>query len=57
MGLADKAKNAAQDAAGKVKEAVGDATNNDKLKAEGEKDQAAASAKKTGENVKDVFKG
>jgi uncharacterized protein YjbJ (UPF0337 family) len=56
MGLADKAKNAAQDAAGKVKEAVGDATNNEKLEAEGKKDQTAAEAKKTGESVKDAFK-
>ena len=57
MGLADKAKNAAQDAAGKVKEAVGDATNNDEMKADGKSDQAGASAKKAGEDVKDVFKG
>ena len=56
MGLADKAKNAAQDAAGKVKEAVGDLTGDDKLEAEGKKDQAAADVKQTGENVKDAFK-
>ena len=31
MGIADKAKNAAQDLAGKAKEAVGDATNNARL--------------------------
>ena len=57
MGIADKAKNAAQDAAGKVKEAVGDATGNEKLEAEGKKDQAGAQVKKTGEGVKDAFKG
>lgn len=57
MGIADKAKNAAQDAAGKVKETVGDVTGNEKLEAEGKKDQAAASVKKTGEGVKDAFKG
>ncbi len=56
MGIADKAKNAAQDAAGKVKEAVGDVTGNEELEAEGTKDQASASVKKTGEDVKDVFK-
>ena len=56
MGIADKAKNAAQDAAGKVKEAVGDVTGNEELEAEGKKDQAGASVKKTGENVKDAFK-
>ncbi|MFB9315281.1 CsbD family protein [Nocardioides plantarum] len=57
MGLADKAKNAAQDAAGKVKETVGDVTGNDKLEAEGKAQQAEASVKKTGEGVKDAFKG
>ena len=56
MGLDDKIKNAAQDIAGKVKEAVGDHNNDDDLKAEGQKDQASASVKKVGEDVKDVFK-
>ncbi|KQO61287.1 CsbD family protein [Curtobacterium sp. Leaf261] len=56
MGLDDKIKNAAQDLAGKAKEAVGNATNDDSKVADGKKDQAAASAKKTGEDVKDVFK-
>ena len=55
MGLADKAKNAAQDAAGKVKEAVGDATDNDRLRAEGQADQAKGNLKQAGENVKDAF--
>ncbi len=44
------------DIAGKAKEAFGNATNNDEKVAEGKKDQAAASAKQTGEDVKDVFK-
>lgn len=56
MGLTDKAKNAAQDAAGKVKEAVGDVTGNDDLRNEGKADQAKSSLKKAGENVKDAFK-
>ncbi|KZC93826.1 MULTISPECIES: CsbD family protein [Clavibacter] len=56
MGLDDKIKNAAQDIAGKAKEALGDHKGDDSLKAEGQKDQAAASAKKAGEDVKDVFK-
>jgi uncharacterized protein YjbJ (UPF0337 family) len=56
MGLDDKIKNAAQDIAGKAKEAIGDRKGDDDLKAEGRKDQTAASAKKTGEDVKDVFK-
>lgn len=57
MGIADKAKNAPQDVAGKVKETVGDATDDHELKAEGKADQAKASAKATGEDVKDVLKG
>ena len=57
MGLDDKIKNAAQDISGKAKEATGQATDNERLEAEGEVDQTSASAKKAGENVKDVFKG
>lgn len=56
MGIADKAKNAAEDLTGKAKEAVGKATDNEKLEAEGKADQTKASAKKAGEDVKDVFK-
>lgn len=52
MGLDDKIKNAAQDLTGKAKEAIGNATDNDKLVAEGKADQVKADAKKTGENVK-----
>ena len=35
---------------------TGDATGNDRLKAEGQKDQASGNLKQAGENVKDVFK-
>ncbi|WZH51670.1 MAG: CsbD family protein [Nocardioides alkalitolerans] len=56
MGIADKAKNTAQDLAGKAKEALGDAKGDDELKAEGKADQTKASAKQAGENVKDVFR-
>ncbi|PZE69284.1 CsbD family protein [Curtobacterium sp. MCPF17_018] len=56
MGLDDKIKNAAQDISGKGKEAIGEHQDDDSLKAEGQKDQTAASAKKVGEDVKDVFK-
>lgn len=56
MGLGDKISNAAEDAKGKVKEGVGDATDNERMEAEGKGDQMSASAKKAGENVKDGFK-
>jgi uncharacterized protein YjbJ (UPF0337 family) len=56
MGLDDKIKNEAQHLGGKAKETAGDATDRDDLKAEGQKDQVAADAKKIGENVKDAFK-
>lgn len=56
MGLDDKIKNAAQEIAGKAKEAIGNATDNDKLVAEGKADQAKADVKQAGENVKDAFK-
>jgi uncharacterized protein YjbJ (UPF0337 family) len=56
MSAADKIRNAAEDLAGKAKEAVGNVTDNDKLVAEGKADQTKADAKKAGENVKDAFK-
>ncbi len=52
----DKMKNQAENAKGKVKEAVGSATDDDSLKAEGERDQAQADLKDAGEKVKDAFK-
>lgn len=57
MGIEDKVKNAAQDLKGKGKEAAGVATGDNSTKAEGQADQGKASAKKAGENIKDVFKG
>ena len=56
MSASDKIRNAAEELAGKAKEAVGNVTNNDELAAEGKADQAKAGVKKTGEDVKDVFK-
>ena len=56
MSASDKMKNTAQDLKGKATEAVGKATNDDSKVAEGRADQTAASAKKVGEDVKDVFK-
>ena len=56
MGLMDKAKNAAQNMQGKAKQKTGEATDDKSMQAEGQADQGKASAKKVGEDVKDVFK-
>jgi uncharacterized protein YjbJ (UPF0337 family) len=56
MGFTDKAKNAADDIAGKAKEQVGKVSGDKETEGEGKKDQAKSSLKKAGENVKDVFK-
>jgi uncharacterized protein YjbJ (UPF0337 family) len=55
MGLDDKMKNSAEEAGGKVKETVGEATDNERLEAEGKADQFGANVKQAGENVKDAF--
>ena len=56
MGLGDKIQNAAEKAGGKGKEATGNATGDDRLKAEGQADQSKADLKQAGEKVKDAFK-
>lgn len=54
MGNADKASNRAQDAKGRVKEAVGSVTGNRDLKNKGKTDQAKAATKNVGEDIKDA---
>jgi uncharacterized protein YjbJ (UPF0337 family) len=56
MSGVDKLKNKAQEVSGQGKEAVGDATDNRDLQAEGQKDKMAGNLKQAGEKVKDVFK-
>lgn len=56
MGAADKVKNAAQSAKGKVKDDVGRATGNREMQAEGKADKAVGSLKQAGENLKDAAK-
>ena len=56
MSAADKIKAAAENVAGKAKEAVGNVTDNDKLVAEGKADQAKGQTRDKVEDVKDVFK-
>ena len=56
MATADKAKNIGQRAKGKVKEAAGEVTGNEHLRAEGKADQRKGNLKQAGEKVKDAFK-
>jgi uncharacterized protein YjbJ (UPF0337 family) len=54
MATPDKAKNSAQRARGKVREAAGKATGNDKLQAKA--GQMMGNLKQAGEKLKDAFK-
>jgi uncharacterized protein YjbJ (UPF0337 family) len=56
MGLDDKIGNKLDDAAGKAKEKVGQATDDKNLENEGKGDQAKSDLKQAGEKVKDAFK-
>jgi uncharacterized protein YjbJ (UPF0337 family) len=56
MGLDDKIKNTADKLGGKGKEAAGEASGDESLKAEGKGDQAKSDLKQAGEKVKDAFK-
>jgi uncharacterized protein YjbJ (UPF0337 family) len=56
MGLDDKIKNTAEKLGGQGKEAAGEATDDESLKAEGKGDQAKSDLKQAGEKVKDAFK-
>ena len=55
MGTDDKIRNAADEAQGKIKEKAGQATDDERLEAEGEADQAKTNLKQAGEKVKDAF--
>jgi uncharacterized protein YjbJ (UPF0337 family) len=50
----DKAQNKADELKGKVKEAVGNATDNEQWQAEGKADQVKGNVKQAGEKVKDA---
>ncbi|MBP1158908.1 uncharacterized protein YjbJ (UPF0337 family) [Rhodococcus sp. PvR044] len=56
MGATDKAKNKAEELAGKAKEKVGQATGDRETEARGQKDQTKGNLKQAGEKVKDAFK-
>jgi uncharacterized protein YjbJ (UPF0337 family) len=56
MAAADKAKNTAQRAKGKVEEMTGAATGDNKLRRKGKADQTKGNLKQAGENIKDAVK-
>jgi uncharacterized protein YjbJ (UPF0337 family) len=55
MGSDDKIANKGEGMLGKAKEALGDATDNKSLQAEGKNDQSKADLKDAGEKIKDAF--
>lgn len=56
MSNEDKTNNKVEELGGKAKEALGNATNDNDLKAAGQKDQSKSNLKQAGENIKDAFK-
>ena len=56
MAIGDKIDNAADKLAGKGKQAAGEASGDESLKAEGQTDQAKSDLKQAGEKVKDALK-
>jgi uncharacterized protein YjbJ (UPF0337 family) len=54
MGFADKAKDKAEELAGKAKAAMGDATDNPDLETEGRMQEAKADVKQAGEDASDT---
>jgi uncharacterized protein YjbJ (UPF0337 family) len=55
MGTNDKAQNKAEELKGQGKEALGRATGDEELEAEGRTDQVKSDLKQAGEKVKDAF--
>lgn len=56
MAAGDKIDNKAEELEGKVKEKVGQASDDPELEAEGQADQTKSNLKQAGEKVKDAFK-
>jgi len=51
----DKMKHKAEEALGKAKSGLGDATDDPELQAEGEREETKANLKQAGDKVKDAF--
>ena len=56
MGTHNKTDNKVEELRGQAKEAIGDATGDEGLERQGERDQSKANLKQAGEKVKDAFK-
>ncbi|MEA2435132.1 MAG: hypothetical protein QOG54_2589 [Actinomycetota bacterium] len=56
MSTTDKISNKTEELTGKVKEGIGDATDDRSLEAEGKADQVKGNLKQAGEKVKDAFR-
>ncbi|GIF03845.1 CsbD family protein [Actinoplanes siamensis] len=54
MSFTDKVKNKTEELTGKAKQGIAEATDNPRLYAEGEAQEASAHAKQAGEHVKDA---
>jgi uncharacterized protein YjbJ (UPF0337 family) len=53
--MSDKMKHQAEEAKGRLKETAGDATDNERMQAEGRGEQSSAQAKQAGDKVKDAL--
>jgi len=56
MGIGDKIKHKAEEVAGKVKEGMGETTDNRDLEAKGQAEQSKADVKQAGDNVADALR-
>lgn len=56
MGKDDKTANKVEEIRGQAKEKVGDATGDEALERQGEREQSKANLKQAGEKVKDAFR-
>ncbi|HEU4911290.1 MAG TPA: CsbD family protein [Actinomycetes bacterium] len=56
MGHDDKTENKVEEIRGQAKEKIGQATGDEALERQGEKDQSKANLKQAGEKVKDAFR-
>jgi uncharacterized protein YjbJ (UPF0337 family) len=56
MGRDEKMDHKLEELGGKAKEAVGRATDDEELEAQGERDQTKSNLKQAGEKVKDAFR-